>query len=149
MSKQVKVFDYIPELDAFQPTKEYAEIATGLGLVEWTPVVWIGRLFTLDNDYGEHWFDNWDERHALREKARKLGYEADCLYIVVPSRFKDGANGPCHTDSERKAFWTDALKSLSLDLETLITFAIGSAGEHPRGYRKFIKQLREREVLHG
>ena len=47
----------------------FAKISEYLGLTEWNPVVWIGRLFTLDNDLGEHWFDNWDLRDALSERA--------------------------------------------------------------------------------
>jgi hypothetical protein len=63
----VRVFKYIDQLDAFVVTDEYRHLAEQLGLSEWNPVVWIGRLFTLDNDYGEHGFDNWDEREALEE----------------------------------------------------------------------------------
>ncbi len=57
----VKVFKYIEQLEAFVPTDEYRQNAEQLGLSEWNPVVWIGRLVTLDNDDGEHWFDNWEE----------------------------------------------------------------------------------------
>ncbi|MFQ5638540.1 MAG: hypothetical protein ACE5IR_11155 [bacterium] len=46
----VQVFKYIEQLDAFVPADEYRQIAERLGLVAWNPVVWIGRLFTLDND---------------------------------------------------------------------------------------------------
>jgi hypothetical protein len=55
----VRVFTYIDQLDAFVVTDQYRDLADRLGLTEWNPVVSIGRLFTLDNDYGEHWFDNW------------------------------------------------------------------------------------------
>jgi hypothetical protein len=50
----VRVFKYIEQLDAFVVTEEYRQLADQLGLTEWHPVVWIGRLFILDNDYGEH-----------------------------------------------------------------------------------------------
>ncbi len=122
--KQVKIFDYIPVLDAFYVTKEYKEIAEQLGLAEWTYVVWIGRLFTMDDDYGEHWFDNWDERAAIESKAKALGYDSDWLYIIDPTKFKDGKDGPCHSDAERKAFWTDVLKSLTLSIDTLGMIAL-------------------------
>lgn len=46
----VQVFRYVDTLDAFLPTAEYLRIAQELGLEEWTPVVWLGRLFMLDND---------------------------------------------------------------------------------------------------
>jgi len=36
-------------------------------------VVWIGRFFSMDNDFGEHWFDNWDLRKPLEAKAEELG----------------------------------------------------------------------------
>ena len=59
------IFRYLDNLlDAFDVSEMYRDIADTLGLTEWTPVVWIGRLFALDNDYGEHWFDNWELRRA-------------------------------------------------------------------------------------
>jgi hypothetical protein len=48
---KIKIFQYIKSLDAFVVTDEYKRMADTLGLTEWKPVVWIGRLFTLDNDY--------------------------------------------------------------------------------------------------
>jgi hypothetical protein len=41
---KVKIFNYIPELDAFVVTDEYREIADTLNLSEWNPVVWIGEI---------------------------------------------------------------------------------------------------------
>ncbi|MBI4641650.1 MAG: hypothetical protein HY731_13205, partial [Candidatus Tectomicrobia bacterium] len=115
----VRVFKYIDQLDAFVVTDEYCRLADQLGLTEWHPVVWIGRLFTLDNDYGEHWFDNWDEREALEGEAETLGLSSDQLMIIVPERLKNDDDGPCHPPEFRKQFWTDILKSLDLSYETL------------------------------
>ena len=39
--------------------------------------------------------------------------------IVVPFRFSDGRDGPCHAPEMRKRFWTDVLKSLELSLDLL------------------------------
>lgn len=117
--RTVRVFKYIDQLDAFVVTDEYRQLADHLGLIEWNPVVWIGRLFILDNDYGEHWFDNWDEREALEDKAQKLGIASDQLMIIVPDRFKNDYDGPCHTPAFRKQFWTDVLKSLELSYDIL------------------------------
>ena len=115
----VRVFKYIDQLDAFVVTADYRHLAEQLGLIEWHPVVWIGRLFTLDNDYGEHWFDNWDERDALADEAQKLGIASDQLMIIAPDRFKNDDDGPCHTPEFRKQFWTDVLKSLELSYDLL------------------------------
>lgn len=115
----VRVFEYVDRLDAFVVTDEYRRLADQLGLAEWNPVVWIGRLFMLDNDYGEHWFDNWDERAALESKARQLGIAPEQLMVVVPDRFENDADGPCHPPMLRKQFWTDVLKSLELSHDTL------------------------------
>ena len=115
----VKVFNYIEALDAFLVTPEFCAVSERLGLTEWTPVVWIGRLFFLDNDYGEHWFDNWDEREALEARAAELGINEYDLMVVVPSRFQNGKDGPCNSDEMRKAFWTDVLQSLSLSYDLL------------------------------
>lgn len=149
MSELIKIFDYFPELDCFYVTKEYRDIADELGLAEWTYVVWIGRLFTMDNDYGEHWFDNWDEREAIAEKAKKLGTSSEYLYIINPSRFMDGRDGPCHSDEERKAFWTDILKSLTLSIDTIGMIALNhnppvGDDDHVPNIKKKIRSLKER-----
>lgn len=135
MSPRIRVFRYIPDLDAFTVTDEYRDIAEDLGLAEWTPVVWIGRLFILDNDFGEHWFDNWDLRAERRADAEKLGYDADDLLFVDPDRFEDGRDGPCHTAEIRKQFWTDVLTSLELSVSLLFREARASQ----EGTRELLK----------
>ncbi len=117
----ITVFDYIPELDCFTVNKEYQKLTDRLGISEWNPVVWIGRYFTSDNDYGEHWFDNWDERSALEGRAKQLGYGPEDLYIINPDQrqFQNGDDGPCHSSEQRKQFWTDVLKSLKLSFNML------------------------------
>jgi hypothetical protein len=118
-----KVFRYIEDLDAFLVTDEYRAIADTLGLTEWNQVVWIGRLFTLDNDYGEHWFDNWDEREAVASKAAQCGIEPSDLLIIRPESMCDGKDGPCHSPEIRSRFWTDVLKSLELSHDLLFDVA--------------------------
>ena len=120
---RVKVFDYIPELDAFKVTDEFEKLADELRLFEWTSVVWMSRYLTLDNDYGEHMFDNWDERDDIGAKAQELGYHSEDLMIVVPDRFKNGDDGPCHPDHLRKHFWTDLFKGLTISLDMLFAEA--------------------------
>ena len=132
----VQVFNYLESLDAFLVTPEFVAISARLGLTEWTPVVWIGRLFFLDNDYGEHWFDNWDEREALEARASELGIDDSALMIINPWRFQSGKDGPCNTDEMRKAFWTDVLKSLTLSYELLF--------EKARQHNQDMKALSER-----
>ena len=120
---KIVVFKYIPELDCFVVDETYRRIVDYLGLNEWNHVVWIGRLFTLDNDYGEHWFDNWDERAAIEGKAFELGYDSNDLLIIVPDRLQNGKDGPCHTDDFRRRFWTEVLSSLTLSLELIFAEA--------------------------
>lgn len=115
----IKVFQYVEELDAFLVTPQFAMLSDRLGLTEWTPVTWIGRLFFLDNDYGEHWFDNGDEREALKARAAELGIDDFNLMIITPWRYQNGKDGPCNSDAVRKMFWTDVLKSLELSYELL------------------------------
>lgn len=119
----VHIFRYIEPLDAFVVTDEYRRIADQLGLSEWHPAVWIGRLFTMDNDFGEHWFDNWDERKAVESQATALGFDPSELMILVPERLADGDDGPCHPPELRKLFWTDVLKSLDLSYDLLFNEA--------------------------
>lgn len=115
----VRVFRYIAELDAFVVTDQFERLSDYLGLTEWNRVVWIGRLFTLDNDYGEHWFDNWDAREGAIERAQELGIEPHRLMFIDPDWFAKGDDGPCNTPEMRKRFWTDVLKSLELSYDLL------------------------------
>ena len=119
MTTRIRIFNYLPHLDAFQVTEEYRAIADDLGLSEWNPVVWIGRLFTMDNDVGEHWFDNWEERADLQEQAKEHGVDENSLMIIVPARFADGRDGPCNSPELRAAFWKDVLRSLELSDQLL------------------------------
>lgn len=116
---RIRVFKYLKEIDAFEVTSEYRDLAELLGLAEWNPVVWIGRLFAMDNDFGEHWFDNWDARDERDAIASSYGFDAENLLTIDPSRFKDGKDGPCHADEFRALFWRDVLRSLELSLEVL------------------------------
>jgi LexA DNA binding domain len=141
----VRVFTYIEQLDAFVVTEAYGYLADRLGLTEWNAVVWIGRLFTLDNDYGEHWFDNWDEREALAGKAQELGIASDELMILVPDRLQNGDDGPCHSSAFRKQFWTDVLTSLELSYDTLFEEARQyNAIARERFPDEFLEDLEER-----
>ena len=90
----MKPFRYLEELDAFVVTEEFDALATEIGLSEWHAAVWIGRLLAMDNDYGEHVFDNWDEREAIEAAAHEKGIDSHDLMIVVPTRFFDGWDGP-------------------------------------------------------
>lgn len=128
----IKVLKYIPEVDAFVVTPEFLEIAEKLRLCEWTPVVFICRLLALDNDYGEHIFDNWDEREEREPKCKALGIESGELLIVDPERFQNGWDGPCHSKKIRKMFWTDVLKSLTLSLDFLFEEARRSVQKHKK-----------------
>lgn len=119
----IKIFKYIEELDCFILEPEYKSIAIELRLSEWNEVVWIGRYFTLDNDYGEHWFDNWDLRAKIESLTSGYGFDSSEIFIIDPDRFKNDKDGPCHTNEERKRFWTDVLKSLHLNHETLFSEA--------------------------
>jgi hypothetical protein len=141
----IRVFRYVEELDAFLVTEEFSSLADRLNLTEWHPVVWIGRLFTLDEDYGEHWFDNWDEREKREQKAKSLGIDDYDLMVVVPGKFAGGSDGPCHSDEIRKAFWTDTLKSLELSYDLIFQVARYWNGWHKEHFQEdYIEDLEER-----
>src|SRR6202012_5598177 len=108
----IKVLKYIPDLDCFVVESQYKTISDALGLNEWNEVVWIGRFLLMDNDFGEHWFDNWELRDEKANKASELGFDTDDLLILDAERFKNKIDGPCHTDEERLSFWKDVLMSL-------------------------------------
>jgi hypothetical protein len=142
---RIKIFKYIRELDCFIVDQEYKAIANRLGLTEWNEVVWIGRYLALDNDFGEHWFDNWPEREEIESKAKALGYVTDDLMIIDPDRFKNDQDGPVHSGEERKAFWTDVLDSLHLSLETIVNEAIKQNNDLIKQGQKGIDKL-ENEI---
>ena len=105
----IKVFNYIEELDAFVPTQRFKSIVEKLGLTEWTHVVFICRLLAMDNDYGEHIFDNWDEREALTEKVEQLGKEK-CreLGMNVETSFDIAQRFGDATGKESKEDWASS-----------------------------------------
>jgi hypothetical protein len=137
----MKPFRYIPELNSFIVEPAFAALVARVGLAEWSSVVFLGRLFARDNDFGEHWFDNWDEREVLKPQAEALGIDPEQLMIVIPERFADGkdgvsrqqnwadlkADGPCNSPALRKMFWTEVLKSLDLSYEFIFDAAIENA----------------------
>ena len=138
----IKVFKYISERDCFQVAPEFKIIADELGLTEWNEVVWIGRYFALDNDYGEHWFDNWDYRERFEKKPQVMGHNTDDLLFIDPERFENGKDGPCHTAEERKRFWTDVCKSLHIGLETIFVEARKN-NEELRGDEEYLDDIEE------
>jgi len=140
----IKVFSYIDEIDAFVINHDFKRITDNLGLTEWNEVVWIGRYFMLDNDYGEHWFDNWEKRDEREIKAKELNIPYESILAIDPERFKNNADGPCHTDLQRKNFWTDVLKSLQLSLDLIINEARLMNKERDEGDDDFINDLENR-----
>jgi hypothetical protein len=140
----IKVFNYIEELDCFEVNSEFSDICDFLGITEWSEVVWIGRYFSLDNDYGEHWFDNWDMRELNEAKAESLGYSPESLLFIDPERMKNDKDGPCHSSVERKLFWTDVCKSLHIGLQTLFAEARLQMEKSKRVNSDFIDNLEER-----
>ena len=117
----IQVFQFVPELDAFVCTPLYVRIARALRIVEWNPSVWIGRLFCMDNDYGEHWFDN-EVTQATIDRAYAMGFTWPCR--LDPDRFKDDENGPCHTPEMRRRFWSDVVRTFRLSWSTLVAQAL-------------------------
>lgn len=115
----MQIFDYIPELNCFKINETFSRFVYSLGYDEWNAVVWIGRLVSLNNDFGEHWFDNWELRENIESKATALGYNAEELYISDPQRFSRGDDSPCYDDESIKVFWTNVLKNLDLGESTI------------------------------
>jgi hypothetical protein len=50
----------------------------------------------------------------IEKEIDLLGLDLSDILIVDPDRFSNGQDGPCHSDEERKQFWTDVLKGLHL-----------------------------------
>ena len=117
---EIKVFNYIEKLDGFVVTAEFKQICNHLGLFGWHGTAWMGRYFTLDNNYGEHWFDNWDLRAEKGATGKLLNIGEHDMLLIDPERFINKNDGACHTDIQRKAFWTSVLKSLRVSVDIII-----------------------------
>lgn len=117
----------LPGVFSVQP--DFARVVELLDMVEWSPVVWLGRLLLMDEDFGEHIFDAWDERDALVPKIEELGLGnllgnyGEFALIVRPEVFIGRRDGPCNTNAARFAFWTDILSSMSLSAATMLECA--------------------------
>lgn len=117
----------LPGVFSVQP--DFARVVELLDMFEWSPVVWLGRLLLMDEDYGEHMFDAWEERDALRPKIRELGLgkllgnDGEFALVVRPETFVGRRDGPCNTNAARLAFWTDVLSSMSLSAATMLECA--------------------------
>ena len=120
---EMRIFRYHPEVDAFTLTPEYEALAEVLDIGGWEAFAWIGRLFSMDNDVGEHWFDNWDLREQRTDVATRHGLDPDTLLVIDPRSMADGRDGPCNTDEFRARFWTEVLSSLELSEDLIITKA--------------------------
>jgi hypothetical protein len=144
MEIRIRIFKYIDQLDCFIVTPAYKDISRQLGLTEWNEVNWIGRYFLLDNDFGEHWFDNWDLRDSIEKKASEMGIAHDDILIIDSERFKNEKDGPCHSTEQRKLFWTDVLKSLELSLELIFNEAKEFNEKREKGDSDYINDLEER-----
>lgn len=143
-NRKIKIFKYIDHLDCFVIDPRYKSIAGQLGLNEWHEAVWIGRYFLLDNDFGEHWFDNWKERGEVEKKAKELGFAPHELMIINPEKFQNGQDGPCHTAEERRMFWRDVLDSLELSFKTIVSEAVRANYKREMTDPDFINDLDER-----
>ena len=101
----------------------------------------------MDNDFGEHWFDNWAGREALRASAAQLEVDADSLLIVDPERFQDGRDGPCNSPEFRRAFWSEVLQGLELSAELIFEKARdvnSTASERPDLAECYLPDLEDR-----
>jgi hypothetical protein len=63
----IRIFRYLDDLDCFVVSDKYRRIADQLGLTEWSPVGWIGRLFTLCSR--PYLVECWQQRARQRAAA--------------------------------------------------------------------------------
>ncbi|HIH11881.1 TPA: hypothetical protein HA241_06845 [Candidatus Woesearchaeota archaeon] len=118
-SSSVQVFSYVPALHAFVVNDNYKNISDRLGLEEWNPVVWLGRYFCLDNDYGEHWMNCDERRDQIMSEIRRLGLAPEQVYVVDADYFQQSGQDGVHSSELRGLFWRDLLSSLRLSYELL------------------------------
>jgi catechol 2,3-dioxygenase-like lactoylglutathione lyase family enzyme len=142
----MRIFRYLPEVDAFQLTPDYTALVEALHIGDWEAFAWLGRLFSLDNDVGEHWFDNWDLREQRAESAARHGLDTNTLLVVNPRRMADGRDGPCNTDEFRGRFWREVLMSLDLSEALIIAKArdFHSRLSDPSAVDEVLAELEER-----
>jgi hypothetical protein len=108
----------------------------------------------MDQDYGELWFENWQDREFIQDNLERNDEKFDDeklrdFYTVNPDRFCDGDDGPCHTSAQRKRFWTDALKSLRLSLDTLFEEARAKYVKELELVKKYSDEFISEGYIHG
>jgi hypothetical protein len=120
----MKVFVFHPQLQAFTYSPEYKNLAILLEL-GWEARAWMGRLFAMDNDFGEHWLDSDEFVEDIRDAAEALGLDPDVVVLmrVDPRRMVDGSDGPCNSDEFRQRFWNEVMASLDLSPELVYQMA--------------------------
>ena len=119
----MKLFLHHADVGAFTYTAEYKELLEVLDLGWWEGRAWLGRLFSLDNDVGEHWMDNDELVEARADLAARAGLDLDELMVPDPERMVDGRDGPCNTTEFRMRFWTEVLACLDLSEQLIIDSA--------------------------
>ena len=119
----MKLFIHHPAVGGFTYTAEYKELLEVLDLGWWDGRAWLGRLFSMDNDVGEHWMDNDELTEARASQAGRAGLDLHELMVLDPERMADGRDGPCNTTEFRMRFWTEVLAGLDLSEQLIIDSA--------------------------
>jgi hypothetical protein len=119
----MKLFIHHADVGGFTYTPEYKELLEALDLGWWDGRAWLGRLFSMDNDVGEHWMDNDELVEARADLAARAGLDLHELMVPDPERMADGSDGPCNTTEFRMRFWTEVLACLDLSEQLIIDSA--------------------------
>lgn len=114
----IKVFEYLPTVNAFATTDEYSYVAERLKLGTNNPVDWIGRHLCLEMDEGRNWLEEVKE-HPKKEFAREHGLKCKQLYLLDPNFFIDTRVETPYNSGQLKAFWINVLQSLAFSIDTL------------------------------
>jgi hypothetical protein len=115
----LKLFLHHADVGAFTYRPEYVELCEVLEY-GWECRAWLGRLFSMDNDVGEHWMDNESLVEARADLAVRAGLDPDLLMLPDPERMADGRDGPCNTTEFRMRFWTEVVACLVLSDQLII-----------------------------
>ena len=119
----MKLFIHHADVGGFTYTPEYKELLEVLDLGWWDGRAWLGRLFSMDNDVGEHWMDNDELVEARADLAARAGLDLHELMVPDPERMTGGRDGPCNTTEFRMRFWTEVLACLDLSEQLIIDSA--------------------------
>ena len=120
--KRIHIFRYLPEVNAFDVTPEYAELAELVGLVGGIPSCGSGGSSASTTMLASTGSTTGICAKSVR-LTRTSWARCERSAHPRPAPLTDGTDGPCNAPDIRLRFWRDVLTSLELTTDLLFAKA--------------------------